>query len=94
MSLMDYPEVNVWRAVSRAFYSQIERLSAFLDASLLPQKHQCSPKSPTALANAVLRWETQSCAGERIAVLENALLLPTQNCVVKSRNASVEAALL
>ena len=39
VSLMDYPEVNVWRAVSRAFYSQNGRLSAFLDASVLPKKH-------------------------------------------------------
>ena len=54
----------------------------------------CFPKSTSALPKAPLRWQTQCCVGERIAALENAILLSTQNCVVKSRDAFMEAAAL
>ena len=77
----------MWRDVSRAFYSQIERLSAFLDASLLPQKHQCSPKSPTALANAVLRRGAHCCAGERNTAFNAELRCKKQGCVHGSSSA-------
>ena len=98
VSLMDYPEVNVWRAVSRAIYSPSERSSASLDALLLPQTLYCVGESSAASGDAVLRrgvldrWK-QRCVGGSTSAFCNfwspgALLLSTAHFCSLERTAA------